>query len=140
MFYRSGDSSTITAMGNTFSCLNVHCVFSTKERIPILNPEVRERLWPYLGGIAKQNGIQPECIGGVADHVHVLLSLGLASRSTVPPGRVHFSLVSRHFVPGRLRRLRRARQPGVCATTLCGRDVGFAESGYPRFNPSGINA
>ena len=29
---------------------------------------------------------------------------------------------------------------GVCATTLCGRDVGFAESGYPRFNPSGINA
>jgi hypothetical protein len=43
-------------------------------------------------------------------------------------------------VPGRLRRLRRARQPGVCATTLCGRDVGFVESGYPRFNPSGINA
>ena len=54
-------------------------------------------------------------------------------------GRVFF-LFSRHFVPGRLRRLRRARQPGVCATTLCGRDVGFAESGYPRFNPSGINA
>ena len=52
-------------------------------------------------------------------------------------GRVFF-LFSRHFVPGRLRRLRRARQPGVCATTLCGRDVGFAESGYPRFNPSGI--
>ena len=62
-------------------------------------------------------------------------------------GRVFF-LFSRHFVPGRLRRLRRARQPGVCATTLCGREVGlrraqssrFAESGYPRFNPSGINA
>ncbi len=48
MFYDSRDSSTITAMGNTFSCLNVHCVFSTKERVPILNPEVRERLWPYL--------------------------------------------------------------------------------------------
>ncbi|HYY31045.1 MAG TPA: hypothetical protein VE860_24110 [Chthoniobacterales bacterium] len=25
--------------------------------VPILNPNVRERLWPYLGGIAKQNGI-----------------------------------------------------------------------------------
>ena len=50
MFYSSGDSSAITAMGNTFSCLNVHCVFSTKERVPILNPEVRERLWLYLGG------------------------------------------------------------------------------------------
>ena len=40
---------TITAMGNTFSCLNVHGVFSTKERVP--TPEVRERLWPDLGGI-----------------------------------------------------------------------------------------
>jgi hypothetical protein len=29
-------------MGNTFSCLNVHGVFSTKERVPLLNPEVRE--------------------------------------------------------------------------------------------------
>jgi hypothetical protein len=30
-------------------------------------------------------------------------SLGLASRSTVPSGRVGFSLVSRHFVPGYFR-------------------------------------
>jgi hypothetical protein len=28
-----------------------------------------------LGGIAKQNGVKPACIGGVADHVHLLLSL-----------------------------------------------------------------
>ena len=28
-----------------------------------------------LGGIAKQNGIHPKCIGGVADHVHLLLSM-----------------------------------------------------------------
>ena len=41
----------------------------------MLNPELRERLWPFLGGIAKQNGITPRCIGGVADHVHLLLSL-----------------------------------------------------------------
>ena len=63
----------ITAMGNTFSCLNVHGVFSTKERVP--TPEVRERLWPDLGGIAKQNGIHPKCIGGVADPVQLLLSM-----------------------------------------------------------------
>ena len=64
---------TITAMGNTFSCLNVHGVFSTKERVP--TPEVRERLRPDLGGIAKQNGIHPKCIGGVADPVQLLLSM-----------------------------------------------------------------
>jgi putative transposase len=62
-------------MANTFYSLNVHCIFSTKERVPLLKPEIRERLWPYLGGIAKQNGITPRCIGGVADHVHLLLSL-----------------------------------------------------------------
>ena len=28
-----------------------------------------------MGGIAKQNGILPKCIGGVADHVHLLLAL-----------------------------------------------------------------
>ena len=32
-------------MANTFSCLNIHCVFSTKERVPVLNPDIRERLW-----------------------------------------------------------------------------------------------
>ena len=62
-------------MANTFSCLNSHCVFSTKERVPVLTPEIRENLWPYLGGIAKQNGLRAKCVGGVADHVHLLLSL-----------------------------------------------------------------
>jgi hypothetical protein len=28
-----------------------------------------------MGGIAKENGIFPKCIGGVADHVHLLLAL-----------------------------------------------------------------
>src|SRR5260221_8723212 len=66
---------TITLMSHKFYSLNVHCIFSTKERVPMLSSEVRERLWPYLGGIAKQNGVKPACIGGVADHVHLLLSL-----------------------------------------------------------------
>jgi putative transposase len=62
-------------MANTFSVLNVHCVFSTKERVRVLTPEIRERLWPYLGGIAKQNGLRAKCVGGVSDRVHLLLSL-----------------------------------------------------------------
>jgi putative transposase len=65
----------ITPMANTFSFLNIHCIFSTKERVPVLTPEIRERLWPYLGGIARQNGCRAKCVGGVADHVHLLLSL-----------------------------------------------------------------
>jgi REP element-mobilizing transposase RayT len=52
-----------------------HCVFATKRREPVLTPAIRERLWPYLGGIARENGMKTLAIGGVADHVHVLLSL-----------------------------------------------------------------
>ena len=52
-----------------------HCVFSTKERRPLITPALRERLWPFLGGIARQNKMKAIEIGGVADHVHVLLSL-----------------------------------------------------------------
>ena len=62
-------------MANTSCSLNIHCIFSTKERAPMLNPEPRERLWPFLGGMAKQNGITPRCIGGVAGYLHLLLSL-----------------------------------------------------------------
>jgi REP element-mobilizing transposase RayT len=52
-----------------------HVVFSTKERRPLITPALRERLWPYLGGIAHQNKMKALEIGGVADHVHLLLSL-----------------------------------------------------------------
>ncbi len=52
-----------------------HCVFSTKERRPLITRELRERLWPFLGGIARQNKMKALEVGGVEDHVHILLSL-----------------------------------------------------------------
>ena len=56
------------------SCL-VHCVWSTKNREPCLGSDLRERLWPYLGGIAKQNQTKTLAISGASDHVHLLLAL-----------------------------------------------------------------
>src|SRR5271167_2017389 len=52
-----------------------HCVFSTKERRPFITPELRDRLWPFLGGIARQNKMKAVEIGGMPDHVHLLISL-----------------------------------------------------------------
>jgi len=52
-----------------------HCIFSTRDRRPFIKPELRERLWPFLGGIARQNKMKAIEIGGVEDHVHILLSL-----------------------------------------------------------------
>jgi REP-associated tyrosine transposase len=36
---------------------------------------LQERLWPYLGGIARENGMTALEVGGIEDHAHVLLSL-----------------------------------------------------------------
>jgi REP element-mobilizing transposase RayT len=52
-----------------------HCVFSTKDRQRNITPELQERLWPFIGGIARANEMKALEIGGVEDHVHVLLSL-----------------------------------------------------------------
>jgi REP element-mobilizing transposase RayT len=52
-----------------------HCIFSTKERRPAITPALQERLWPYLGGIAREHKMTAIEIGGVEDHVHMLLSL-----------------------------------------------------------------
>jgi REP element-mobilizing transposase RayT len=52
-----------------------HCVFSTKERRRLITPELRDRLWPFLGGIARQNKMKAIEVGGIEDHIHILLSL-----------------------------------------------------------------
>lgn len=61
-------------MHSFHSCL-MHCVWSTHRRIPLITPTICERLWPYLGGIAREHHMKALAVGGVADHVHALLSL-----------------------------------------------------------------
>lgn len=43
--------------------------------MPSITAEWRERLHAYLGGAVKTLGGIPEVIGGVADHVHLLVGL-----------------------------------------------------------------
>ena len=49
-------------MHSFVSCL-MHCVFATKERRPFIKPELQARLWPYLGGIARENKMRTLVIG-----------------------------------------------------------------------------
>ena len=41
----------------------------------MITPDLRERLWPFMGGIARQNNMTAVEIGGVQDHAHILLAL-----------------------------------------------------------------
>ena len=62
-------------MAHSYASCLYHCVWSTKQRQQLITPELQERLWPYIGGIAKQNRMKTLAVGGVEDHMHVLLSL-----------------------------------------------------------------
>jgi putative transposase len=61
-------------MHSFVSCL-IHYVWSTKERHPLLQAGVQRRLWPYLGGIARENGMKAFAVGGVENHVHILVTI-----------------------------------------------------------------
>lgn len=64
-------------MGHTYSDNLFHIVFGTKDRRSY-SPEKMERLWAYMGGIAKQNDVSAITIGGSGDHVHLLLRVPTA--------------------------------------------------------------
>jgi REP element-mobilizing transposase RayT len=53
----------------------MHCVFSTKERRKTIGVELQPQLWAYIGGIARTHGMKALAVGGIEDHVHILLSL-----------------------------------------------------------------
>lgn len=62
-------------MPSTLTNLLYHIVFSTKNRMPSIQPELREPLYEYMGGILRgEGGILLE-IGGISDHVHLLAKL-----------------------------------------------------------------
>ena len=60
-------------MANTYTALHYHFTFSTKGRKPWIGQEIEERIWDYLGGIVRTNGMKPLKTGGIEDHVHILL-------------------------------------------------------------------
>jgi hypothetical protein len=43
-------------MGDSYSNLLAHIIFSTKDREALIGAELRERLYAYMGGIAREVG------------------------------------------------------------------------------------
>jgi len=63
-------------MPQSFVSLHVHIVFSTKHRAPFIDEQLQPRLYEYIGGIAHNNDCVLIAAGGIADHIHLLWSLG----------------------------------------------------------------
>ena len=62
-------------MSQSYISCYVHCIFSTKDRIRILSPEIEKKFWPFMCGIARDHTMKIKAIGGTENHVHILISL-----------------------------------------------------------------
>jgi putative transposase len=62
-------------MSHTYVQNLVHVVFSTKERQKLIPKESQPRLWAYLAGIWKKHRVFAHEIGGMEDHVDMLIQL-----------------------------------------------------------------
>ncbi len=62
-------------MADTYTHLLYHVVFSTKDRAPLMTVAVRDHLYPYIGAIVRNLGGTLIEVGGVADHIHLLIHL-----------------------------------------------------------------
>jgi len=62
-------------MPQSLSSIFVHIIFSTKCRKPFIHSTMIHNLHKYMVGIAREHNAYVHEIGGVEDHVHLLVSL-----------------------------------------------------------------
>lgn len=62
-------------MGHSLASVHVHFIFSTKNRFPHLKDTLQTDMFAYLGGIVRELGGKPVIVGGMPDHVHLLVRL-----------------------------------------------------------------
>ncbi len=62
-------------MPQSLAKIIVHIVFSTKNRFPYLNQNIRTKMHAYLAGTVKNLGSHVYAINGTSDHVHIVCEL-----------------------------------------------------------------
>jgi len=62
-------------MGDSYTNLLYHIVFSTKDRRPLITPDYEVRLYDYIGGTIRDLGGISLALNGTEDHVHLLAKL-----------------------------------------------------------------
>ena len=67
----------VRSVANTYAQLYFHLIWSTKERTKQLHPAFRERLYEYIRGIIRNEHGHLLQIGGIEDHIHLLINAPL---------------------------------------------------------------
>ena len=65
----------ISMSSNTFTQIYYHVVFAVKYRRSQIPMEKRDELYAYISGIVYRNDCRLMCIGGIGDHIHMLIRM-----------------------------------------------------------------
>ena len=103
-------------MSSTYLSLHYHLFFSTQDRVPMISDDWRDRLHEYLGGTINQLGGFSQKVGGVADHVHLLV--GLKATHTLADVMRELKKSSSQWVHQEIRQKSFAWQEGHAAFTV----------------------
>jgi putative transposase len=60
-------------MANTYSQIHIHALFAVQNRYNIITPDWEDELYKYTTGIVHQNKHRLLAIGGMPDHIHLLI-------------------------------------------------------------------
>jgi putative transposase len=63
-------------MANTYSQIYIHLVFAVKGRENVIDKSFKNELYKYICGIVTNKKQKVFSINGVADHIHILVSIG----------------------------------------------------------------
>ncbi|OLE54730.1 MAG: transposase [Acidobacteria bacterium 13_1_20CM_3_53_8] len=74
-------------MANTYTALFYHLIFSTKNCSAYIRPEIENRVWAYIGGVARKHTMTALQVGGIEDHIHALI---MAQPSIAPSNIAKF--------------------------------------------------
>jgi putative transposase len=62
-------------MANTFSQIYIQVVFAVKGRQSLIHKDWKDELYKYICGTVSAKTQKVYAIGGVADHIHILISI-----------------------------------------------------------------
>jgi putative transposase len=65
----------IKGMAGKFLCVNLHIIWSTKKRQPLIHPQWAGRLYAYLGSIANARNAKLIEANSEPDHIHLYISI-----------------------------------------------------------------
>ena len=62
-------------MPSTHHGILIHIIFSTKNRLPMIDESWQDELFAYIGGTVHDHKASILCSGGIEDHVHLLAKI-----------------------------------------------------------------